>query len=547
MKQLLLKRKKAFAIYLLACIFPVISQILSTMVFSFLLGGIANATLDYIYKALVYGGGVVVFSVSLFVCSRFLRIRFMRDTLLDVRVMAFDKIMALDYQTFSKKSKEVYVSNLINDVNLFEQNFFLKLLNMIFLGGTYVVSIVILLFLDFKFGLATLLISVLLYYFTSKFESKTVSIQQEVSSQNEAFTVEISNTIGGMELLKLNGIENTFLDKTLHTLNKIEWKKMYYDIFTQGQRSLSMFLGTLIFVGMLIYMLFRVRLGMTLVQMTFMIQIANSCIWPLQNLVPLMNELKSSVKIFEKIAKPEEMALEIQGTQAFQFNKEIEIKHLSYAYEGRVIFKDISFKLEKGKKYLLKGASGSGKSTLMKVLSKTYTDYEGDIIVDGVSYRAIENQSFHEKVSFVYQDVFLFEDSLKNNITLYSEADEKVLNKAILKSGLDAFVSKEEGLEQKILENGKNLSGGERQRISIARALYKSSEILFADEATSSLNQELGYAVEEAILSLPCTVLAVSHRYYEGVSEQYDYVLCIENGSVKQIPAAKYFEEAYVA
>lgn len=92
-------------------------------------------------------------------------------------------------------------------------------------------------------------------------------------------------------------------------------------------------------------------------------------------------------------------------------------------------------------------------------------------------------------------------------------------------------------------ENGKNLSGGQRQRISIARSILKKSEILFADEATSSLNEALGRAVEETILSLESTVVSISHRYYEGVTDRYDYVLEIKNGQLMEYPSDVYFRE----
>lgn len=94
-----------------------------------------------------------------------------------------------------------------------------------------------------------------------------------------------------------------------------------------------------------------------------------------------------------------------------------------------------------------------------------------------------------------------------------------------------------------LLENGKNLSGGQRQRIAIARAIAKEAEILFIDEGTSALNVELGSEIEKAFLSLDKTVIAVSHRYYEGVTNHYDYVLEVKNKRVKRIPAEEYFRE----
>jgi ABC-type bacteriocin/lantibiotic exporter with double-glycine peptidase domain len=115
----------------------------------------------------------------------------------------------------------------------------------------------------------------------------------------------------------------------------------------------------------------------------------------------------------------------------------------------------------------------------------------------------------------------------------------------LLKAGLEAFVKEHpEGLELKLEENGKNLSGGQRQRISIARAILRNTSILFSDEATASLNQELGKAVENTLLSLDQTIVAISHRVYEGVTERYDFVLEMKNGTLIEYPGSVYFKEA---
>ena len=191
-----------------------------------------------------------------------------------------------------------------------------------------------------------------------------------------------------------------------------------------------------------------------------------------------------------------------------------------------------------------KGASGAGKSTLIKLLSKIYEDYSGEIRMDGVSYHEIAAESFNDKVAYIYQDVFLFEDTLRNNITLFRDVPEEEIMEAVVRAGLeDLLDQKQEGLNLNIQENGKNLSGGQRQRISIARAILKKSQILFADEATSSLNDDLGKAVEETILSLQSTVVAISHRFYEGITEKYDYVLEIKNGMLHEYPSDVYFKE----
>ena len=226
----------------------------------------------------------------------------------------------------------------------------------------------------------------------------------------------------------------------------------------------------------------------------------------------------------------------------------MKVKNASFSYNGKNVLKDINLTIEKGKKYLVRGASGTGKSTLLKILSKTVSGYKGEIDVDDVPLREISMDAFNDKVTFIYQDVFLFEDTLYNNISLYQNINERTILAAAEKAGLkDVLDQFDQGVHHFLSENGKNLSGGQRQRVSIARAIAKNSEILFADEATSSLNYELGCAIEETLLNLECTVISVSHRYYQGITEKYDFVLELSEDGLKQVPAEIYFREAVAA
>jgi ABC-type multidrug transport system fused ATPase/permease subunit len=548
MKELLFKRKNRFILYVIACFLPVIGSLLQNFSFSLLLGSIEVGKMDYFIKVFSIA---IIFSITeaiLFIISRFMRIGYMRDTILDVRLNAFDKILKHSYENFSKKSKDSYLSNLINDVNVFEKNFFFKLINVIFSGGLYVVSIIILMFVDFKFALGIFSISLIVFFISKKFEKKTVQLQEDVSENNEKFTVNISNTFNGIEILKLNRVEDKFLYKSLKAVDKVEKKKFHYAVFTEGQRSITRFITNFLFVGILIYLLTLAFHGLSITKITFMLMLGNSSIWQISTVLPLFNELKASATIYEKITKRDVEASHSQiRNNKFSFNSVIKVENLKFSYEGKEIFRDTSFQIEKGKKYLLKGASGAGKSTLIKLLSKIYDNYEGAIKLDDIDFKDISENSFNENISFIYQDIFLFEDTIKNNITLFKDLPAPDILRSIEKSGLKTFIeSRPLGMEEMLMENGKNLSGGQRQRISISRAIIKNADILFVDEGTSGLNQELGRAVEDTILSLDSTVIAISHRYYEGITEKYDYVLELKNGIIKQYSNLDYFEEVAI-
>lgn len=472
----------------------------------------------------------------------------MRDSLLDVRLAAFDKILKSSYKNFSAKSKDSYISNLINDINLFESNFFLQLINVIYRGGVYIVSLTIIAFLDIKFALGAFIVSIAIFFISKSFEKRTISLQEEVSDYNENFAIDMSNTFNGLEILKLNNIEDEFFKKSLSSINKLEKKKFSYNLYTDGQRRIMEFLGFGFLIGSLVYLSSLINQGVSLTKITFMVQLANGCIWNITSILPLFNQLKSSSNIYDKITKQEEEDLpkEIKE-KSFIFEKEIKVENLYFDYDGKEVFNNVSFKIEKNKKYLLKGASGSGKSTLIKLLSMIYDDYKGEITVDGIDYRDIKESSLNDKLAFIYQDVFLFEDTIFNNLSLYKAFSEEKVLKAAEKAGLKGLIEKKEnGIQEMLMENGKNLSGGERQRISIGRAIVKDSEILFVDEGTSSLDEELGRQVEDTILSIDSTVIAISHRYYKGITEKYDYVLEIKNGKVNQYSTEDYFMEVAI-
>lgn len=545
MKSLLLKRKRAFIIYIIACFFPVIGQLAGNFGFAKLIGVVEAKSFHEFYISLGIMLIIVVSTSLLQLASRFLRIRFMRDTLLDIRKQAFDKIMSFSYAHFSKKSKEVYISNLVNDINNFEQIFFHRLLNVIFYTGVYSVSLIILGFYDLKFAIAIFVVSLVVFFITKSFEGKTVKIQEEVSENNEAFTLKASNTFNGLEILKLNNMDDQFLGQTIDAINKVETKRFHFTLFTEAQRGLTNILRYVIFVGILMYLIMQAFNDVSLTRITFMIQLANGCVWPIGQVMPMFNELKASLKIYEKITVSDERADENHsGAVPFAFENQIVAENLTFSYEDHRILNSANFSLKKGQKYLLKGASGAGKSTLIKLISKVYEGYEGKITMDGYDFHSLSTEDFNQNVSFIYQDVFLFEDTLRNNITLYKEYSEAAVEEAIIKSGLKELVdSLEMGLDYKIQENGKNLSGGQRQRISIARAIIKKSQILFADEATSSLNEELGRAIEDTLLTLDATVIAISHRFYEGITEKYDAVLELKSGLLQEYPSEVYFKE----
>lgn len=543
MRTLLFQDRKGFIKYLIGCGILITEYILTNLAIAEIAGVVQTRSMDDLLKYSIFALFAFIYAALIFIASRLLRIGFMRDTTLRIRIEAFKNIMTKTTRSFNRKLRNEYISNLVNDINTFEGKYFHALLNLFFGASIYSVSLLILFYLDYRLALMMLLVSLGVFFINRSFQKRTIKMQEEVQRSNEAFTVNVSNTFSGLEILKLNRIEDRFLLNSMKETDRLERRKANYFIFTFWQGRFSNFLGFITTILILYYVISTAEEGFDLARLMFTFSMASSTIWPITEIMPLFNVLKSNATIIENILKRDEDSEKTDEVMQYAFDRDIEIRNLSFSYEDKIVLKDANLKIEKGKKYLLKGSSGAGKSTLINLLSKVYEHYQGEILVDGVNLKQIREDSFNEHASFIYQDVFLFEDTIRNNIALFREYPEAEMENAVKGSGLKSLLEKkEQGLSEVIEENGKNLSGGERQRISIARAIIRKPQILFADEVTSALDETLGRHVEDTILSLDTTVIAISHRFYKGVSEKYDYVIEIVNGGITLKTMEAYLE-----
>jgi ABC-type multidrug transport system fused ATPase/permease subunit len=544
MKSILLRNKKAFAKYLFACTVFVTDFLLFNYVLARITGVVETRDLRELIFYLLIGLVVLIYSAGIFIFSRFLRIGFMRDTILYIREKAFEGILSRSYRSFDRKRKSEYVSNLVNDINTFENQYFYSLLNVIHSLVIYSFSLTILIIMEPLMALMMFVLSMLVFLINHQFQNRTIKLQQNVQQANEQFTVQVSNTFSGLEILKLNRIEDKFLESQMVQINGLEQRRFRFFAFTFWQGRFSEFLGIIILVGIIFYITGLFDRGYSIARVMFMIQLSNALIWPISLVIPLYNTVKSNRVIIENILKKPPEDRSTKGTVPFAINQSIEISDLTFGFQDRTIFSQAAFTLEKGKKYLVRGPSGSGKSTLFNLLSKVYDDYEGSIRIDGTELRDFDEKTFNENSAWIYQDIFLFQDTLRNNITLYRSYSKEQIETAIKAAGLSDFVqSLPKGLEEKIEENGKNLSGGQRQRISIARAIIRSPDLLFSDEMTSALDEALGKQIEKTLLELDTTVIAISHRFYPEVSRHYDAVIELGGETVKVRPMAEYLRE----
>ncbi len=266
------------------------------------------------------------------------------------------------------------------------------------------------------------------------------------------------------------------------------------------------------------------------------VQLLNFVINPIASIPQSIAECRASLALVRKVATSLGENVRSDGEVCMsELCDAIDIRGISYEYEdGKPVLSGIDFSFKAGKSYCIVGASGSGKSTLLNLLMASDDRYSGSITYDGVPLCEISGESLYDMVSVIQQNVFIFNASIRDNITMFSDFPKEKVDRAIEMSGLAHLIA-ERGEDYMCGENGSGLSGGERQRISIARSLLKDSRIMLIDEATAALDRETAYQVSSSILELHgITRIVVTHSLDKELLGRYDSILTMKNGSIAE-------------
>ena len=229
----------------------------------------------------------------------------------------------------------------------------------------------------------------------------------------------------------------------------------------------------------------------------------------------------------------------IEETEDFPgFQDRLLFDQVSFAYGDNQVLDQASFDIKAGGKYMLVGPSGGGKSTVLRLLRKYFKPDQGQILLDGTDLARIDRTYYYQHLANVEQQVFLFDDSLKNNLTLFKDYSQEAILEAVRAAGLSDFLEAlPGGLDYQIIDNGRNLSGGERARIAIARGLIARADLLLLDEAFASLDEAVARRIEKTLLALEgVTVVSVSHVIFQDTAPFYDAIYEVKRGGVSIRP-----------
>ena len=264
------------------------------------------------------------------------------------------------------------------------------------------------------------------------------------------------------------------------------------------------------------------------------LQLSGLSIMFLQEGPEMLANRRSALALMDKLADSLSQNVREEGAPIPKKLEEgIQVRDLSFSYqEGEEVLHHVNAQFQAGKSYALVGASGSGKSTLLNLLMAGHSGYSGEILYDGRELSTVSTQSLYELVSLVEQNVFVFNSTLRDNITMFRDFPPQQVQRAEELSGL-APIIQEKGEGYLCGENGSGLSGGQRQRVSIARCLLRHTPVLLVDEATASLDKETAFRISSSILDLEgLTRVVVTHSLDEALLRRYDGILVLHHGRV---------------
>ena len=276
--------------------------------------------------------------------------------------------------------------------------------------------------------------------------------------------------------------------------------------------------------------------GLTAGAVFMFVNLMSFMIGPVAELPALLAARKAARGLIDKLADAlEQDEAQPDGVHITPLARELRFENVRFSYDGETeILRGVSARFEAGKAYAIVGASGSGKTTLLNLLTSPGTAYDGSILLDGTELRTIAPESLYETVSLIQQNVFVFNASIRDNITMFRSFPSEELAQAVRRAQLESLLA-DRGEGYLCGENGSGLSGGEKQRISIARSLLKHASVLLADEATAALDAQTAHQVTDDILSLSgVTRIVVTHTLEQAALRQYDGILVLKDGRIAE-------------
>lgn len=483
-------------------------------------------------------GGFVVLCAVLFLLKYASEPRFIARAMRQYKELAFQKLTEKSIASFRDESTAAYLSALTNDAASVEADYLAQQLAVITKTVTFFGALFMMLWYSPLLTAIAVGVTALPLAASLLTGGRLQAAEKQVSERNRDFTAALSDCLSGFAVVKTFKAEREIFQLFAGSNRALEQEKF-------SRRRLKVLIGMIGAVTGLVAQL-GVFLagawlalsgsGLTAGTVILFVNLMNFMIGPVSELPALLAGRRAALGLIGKLADALEKDGSAGGSRTLsRLEHGIELRDVSFGYEaGKDVLRHVSARFEAGRAYAIVGGSGSGKSTLLNLLLAENTGYRGSVLLDGTELRELSPEALYGLMSVIHQNVFVFNASIRDNVSMFREFPQKALDKAIRRAHLRELLDAR-GADYLCGENGKGLSGGEKQRVSIARSLLKKSSVLLVDEATAALDMQTAHQVSSDILDLTgMTRIVVTHSLEEALLRRYDGIFVLKNGTLAE-------------
>ena len=536
MKQLTKYHKKSFYTFMIFNILVPLTNIAFAYSIKIIIDSCMSQNREALTQAILIGAIVIFIYASLNFISLRLRNKLVRQIMSRYKNKVFKSILDRDYREFSKEKSGKFISILTENMKKIEQDYLHQYFNISKNISLMIFSLVAMFIGNWFLTLLVIIASIIPMMISGFIGQKSASLQNSSMIADQKYLAKVKDILAGFLVIKSFNVKEAIRQdykNESEKLDEIYFIKGKFDILSNVISQLSGMIVFLVAFGGGMYLVFGGHT--TIGSVTAIVQLVNFVVMPLNEIGMGMSKFREGQATLNSFEVKDVIELQT-GKRKEYFDDVISFSNVDFSYPNaeEKIFNNLSLQIKKGEKIAIVGMSGSGKSTLLNLLLRFYDVTSGYISIDNQDLQAISAESLYNLMTIVQQDVYIFDDTLKANITLSQSFTEDDIKKAVQQSGLESYILENElGLQTSCGENGSNLSGGERQRLSIARALIRKTPILLLDEATSSLDNKVTTEIENSILEIQdLTVLVVTHKLNENILKKYDRILFMKDGVI---------------
>ena len=536
MKQLTKYHKKSFYTFMIFNILVPLTNIAFAYSIKIIIDSGMSQNREALTQAILIGAIVIFIYASLNFISLRLRNKLVRQIMSRYKNKVFKSILDRDYREFSKEKSGKFISILTENMKKIEQDYLHQYFNISKNISLMIFSLVAMFIGNWFLTLLVIIASIIPMMISGFIGQKSASLQNSSMIADQKYLAKVKDILAGFLVIKSFNVKEAIgqdYKNESEKLDEIYFIKGKFDVLSNVISQLSGMIVFLVAFGGGMYLVFGGHT--TIGSVTAIVQLVNFVVMPLNEIGMGMSKFREGQATLNSFEVKDVIELQTGKTKEY-FDDVISFSNVDFFYPNaeKKIFNNLSLQIKKGEKIAIVGMSGSGKSTLLNLLLRFYDVTSGCISIDNQDLQAISAESLYNLMTIVQQDVYIFDDTLRANITLNQFFTDEEIRQAVQQSGLESYVlDNESGLQALCGENGSNLSGGQKQRVSIARALIRKTPILLLDEATSSLDNQVTTEIESSILDIQnLTALVVTHKLNENILKRYDRILFMKAGVI---------------